>query len=60
MTERVGQPLGVFIGILVPDLADKGGGFRHLRCQQCQGDTGDQADNDLRDQAQAFEGMQQS
>lgn len=40
------------------DLADECGGFRHVRRQPGQGDTDDQADDDLRHQAGAFEALQ--
>ncbi|MNL10070.1 hypothetical protein D3C87_1308600 [compost metagenome] len=38
--------------------ADERGGLRRFRRKQGQGNTGDQADHDLRDQAQAFEALQ--
>ncbi|MNG07717.1 hypothetical protein D3C84_910330 [compost metagenome] len=38
--------------------ADKCGGLRRFRREQGQGNTGDQADHDLRDQAQAFQALQ--
>ena len=40
------------------DLADKRRGLCRFRREQGQGNPGDQADDDLRDQAQAFEALQ--
>ena len=41
-------------------LADERGGLRRVRRKQGQGNPGDQADDDLGDQAGAFESLQES